>query len=243
MKQFNEQDEIEIDLVQIAKVLMSKIVVILAAGILLGIVALFVSKVILTPKYESTSKLYIINRQNEGQTTYSDIQSSTQLVKDYKVLVTSTPVVEKVISTLALDRTIEKLVEQITVSIESDSRVLEIKVIDQDPYTAKYITDALADISSDQITTVMKIEGVNVIEYGRVATTAAQPNTGRNVLIATMLGILISCAAVVIAYVMDDSIKSSDDIERYLGLSTLSLIPLSDEEKQASKYKRKILKR
>ena len=133
MESNSTNDEIQIDIRQLVMTIISNIWVILISGVACAVIALIISEVIIAPQYQSAAKMYIINRQNEGTTTYSDIQSSTQLVKDYKVLVTSSPVLDKVISNLDLGMSDDKLAETIQVSIETDSRVLEIVVMNKDP--------------------------------------------------------------------------------------------------------------
>ena len=65
-------------------------------------------------------------------------------------------------------------------------------------------------------------------------------------MVAGLIGFLIMAALIIIRYVLDDSIKTSDDVEKYLGLSTLSLIPLDEginkekvEKKQEQERKKK----
>ena len=164
----DNNEEVEIDIMQIIRMLLSKIWIVIVAGVVTAIVAFGITEIAITPQYQSSIKLYIINRQNGTTTTLSDIQSSTQLVKDYKVLVTSLPVVEQVVKDLDLDITPDALVGKISCEIETDSRVLQVTVTDTDPKRAKEIVDAIADVSAKQITSVMQIEGVNVIEYGRL---------------------------------------------------------------------------
>ena len=101
-------DEVEIDLRQIFSIILSKIVIIVLVGIIFGLAALIGSKLLIKPTYQSTTSLYVLNRQSQGTTTYSDLQSSTQLTQDYVVLVTSRSVTEKVISELKLDLTNDK---------------------------------------------------------------------------------------------------------------------------------------
>ncbi|MCM1467213.1 MAG: Wzz/FepE/Etk N-terminal domain-containing protein [Alistipes sp.] len=224
------QEEIEIDLGLILRVLLGKIWIILLAGVVCGLSAFIVSNYILPEKFESTAQLYIINRQNEGVTTYTDIQTSTQLVKDYKVLVVSRPVVEQVISNLDLSLTTQELVKAVTVDIASDSRVLSVSVKSNDPYTAKQIVDNLADVSSERICDVMQIDGVNIIEYGNIPDKQSSPNVLKITLIGAAFGLFAACAVIIAIHILDDSIKTADDIEHFLGISTLALIPLSEAE-------------
>ena len=226
----DNNEEVEIDIMQIIRMLLSKIWIVIVAGVATAIVAFGITEIAITPQYQSSIKLYIINRQNGTTTTLSDIQSSTQLVKDYKVLVTSLPVVEQVVKDLDLDITPDALVGKISCEIETDSRVLQVTVTDTDPKRAKEIVDAIADVSAKQITSVMQIEGVNVIEYGRVANAPSSPNVKKNTMLGAIAGIVIAIAVLVVNFILDDRIKTSDDVEKYLGITNLSLIPLTEEE-------------
>lgn len=228
----------EIDVLPIARKLLSKIWIVIIVAIIGAIIMVIETKMLVTPMYQSTIKLYIINRQNDNTTSYSDIQISTQLVKDYKVLVTSLPVVDQVINNLNLDMTEDQLIGQISCAIESDSRVLSITVTNPDPYMAKKIVDEVADVSAKQITSVMKIEGVNVIEYGRIPAGPSSPNVKSKAVKGGLAGAMLALVVIVLRLLMDDTIKNADDIERYLGISNLSMIPLTKEEYNGRKKKK-----
>ena len=231
----DNNEEVEIDIMQILMMLLSKIWILIVSGIAVAIIAFSITELAITPLYQSSIKLYIINRQNGSTTTLSDVQ-------DYKVLVTSLPVVEQVIRNLDLDMEADDLVSKIKCEIESDSRVLQVTVTDPDPERAKEIVDAVADISAKQITSVMQIDGVNVIEYGRVATSPSSPNVKKNTVLGAAVGVVLAIAVLVVKFLLDDTIKSSEDVERYLGITNLSLIPLTEEEyngHSSSKKKKK----
>lgn len=242
------EEEIEIDLGLLFRILLGKFWIILISGLVCGLTAFIVSNYILPEKFESTAQLYIINRQNEGVTTYTDIQTSTQLVKDYKVLVVSRPVVEQVISNLNLSVTTQELIKEVKVDIASDSRVLSISVKNNDPYVAKRIVDNLADVSSERICDVMQIDGVNIIEYGNIPARQCSPDVLKITILSAALGLATACAVIVAVHILDDSIKTADDIEHFLGISTLALIPLSEaeydgEDSSKKKQKKKIVRK
>lgn len=237
-------DEIEINLRQIFVVILNKIVVIGLVGVIFALLAFIGSKLLLKPVYESKTSLYVLNKQNQqGVTTLSDLQSATQLTNDYMILVKSRTVTEKVISDLNLNLKSEQLVKKISVKTPSDSRVLEITVSDHDQYEAKRIADKIAQISADTICDIMQIEKVNVVEEANVAEVPSSPNSTKNAIIAFALGLILAIAVVVVRFVMNDTINTSEDIEKYLGISTLALIPLSedldDSVDAASKAKKK----
>lgn len=238
----NRNDEIDIDLRQIISVIFSKIVVILLSGLIFGLLVFLGSKLLLKPEYKSSTSLYVLSRQSQGTTTYSDVQTSTQLTQDYKILVTSRNVLEKVISELKLNKTYTELADDIQVSSPTSTRVLNITVKNTDPYKAKEIVDKVASISSESICDIMQIEQVNVIEEGNVPTKPSSPNCTRNAAIALVLGIIVATVIVVLRFMLNDTIHTSEDIEKYLGLSTLAFIPLTqemDENKDKSKKKKK----
>ena len=160
------------------------------------------------------------------------------------ILVKSRTVTEKVISDLGLNTTNEKLAKQISVSTPSDSRVLEITVSNNDQYEAKRIADKVAEISADSICDIMQIEKVNVFEEANIPEKPSSPNCLKNAIIAFVLGMVLAIAIVVVRFVMNDTINTSEDIEKYLGISTLALIPLSEDlddsaEAAAKRKKRK----
>ena len=206
-----QNEEIEIDIGHILSILWDKIMVIIATGIIVGLGAFLVAKFFITPQYESETKLYVLNRANDSATTLSDVQLSTQLTKDYKILVTSAPVMNEVIKELKLDMKASQLASSISVDTPSDTRVLQIKV------------------SSQKICDIMKIEQVNVIEEGSLSETPAFAVVQKWTIIGALAGIVLSAAVIVIKSMLDDTVKTTEDVEKYFDLSTLAVIPISEE--------------
>lgn len=232
-------DEIEIDLVEILQVLIAKIPMMIAVGLLTALIAFLGSKFVIAPVYESTTKIYILNKQDNANVTYSDLQMGTQLTKDYAELIQSRFVLEEVIQQLGLELKYEELKDKVNVSTLSDTRIISISVKDKNPAMAMNIANAIRDASSVHITNVMDIEAVNVAETANMPTVKASPSVGKNTLIGGMMGVFVVAAAAVIIYLLNDTIKTADDVEKYLNLSTLALIPLKEGEKKSKKVSRK----
>lgn len=224
-----QNEEIEIDIGHILSILWDKIMVIIATGIIVGLGAFLVAKFFITPQYESETKLYVLNRANDSATTLSDVQLSTQLTKDYKILVTSAPVMNEVIKELKLDMKASQLASSISVDTPSDTRVLQITVVSDDPYQAKKIADCVAKVLSQKICDIMKIEQVNVIEEGSLSETPAFAVVQKWTIIGALAGIVLSAAIIVIKSMLDDTVKTTEDVEKYFDLSTLAVIPISEE--------------
>ncbi len=239
-----ENNEIEIDLVEVLHILFERIWLILEVGLFMALVCFILSKFVLTPTYESTTKIYILNKTGETSVTYSDVQMGTQLTKDYAELINSRYVLEEVIQKLGLETEYRNLRRQVHVNTPTDTRIVSITVEDIEPAQAMQTANCICEVASSHIQNVMDIEAVNVVEPANMPTVKAGPSVIKWTLFGGGVGILIVCISIFAQYAMDDTIKSSEDVEKYLGLSTLALIPVvSDGEKTKAKEKPKRARR
>ena len=226
----NSYDEIEIDLLDILYLLRSKLWLIILSGIITAAAAGLISTYMLTPMYQSKTQLYILAKPSSiTDLSLADLQIGNQLTQDYKILVKSRPVVTQVIENLDLDMTYEKMSNIIEVSSPANTRILEIEVEYPDPYIAKQIVDEFATVSIERIATIMDTAKPSIVEEGYASEYPSSPKTKRNVLIGGAIGVVLAAAICIVLHLMDDTIKSSEDIEKYLGLSTLGLIPIEEE--------------
>ena len=245
-KQYNN-DEIEIDLREVFILLISKAWLIALVGMLTAIIGFVLSAFVIAPTFESTSKIYILNKQQENTVTYSDVQLGTQLTKDYAQLITSRLVLEKVIEDLNLtevdaDMDYEAMLDKVEVTTPTDTRILSITVTDTDPVLAMEIANSVREAAAVHIKNVMDIEAVNVVETANLPMEKAGPSVLKWTLIGGCIGAFLVMAIVLLIFFMDDTIKNSDDVEKYLGLSTLALIPL-DTQAVAKNGKKKPAKK
>ena len=239
----NINDEIEIDLLEIFGLFLSRWILILLVALTTAMIGFAISFFLIDPTYESTTKIYILNKNENQNVTYSDMQLGTQLTKDYSELINSRYVLEEVIQKLHLDLDYQGLKDKVSVSTPSDTRIVSITVTDTDPVEAMNIANAVRESASNHIGNVMDIDAVNVVESANMPTKKAGPSYTKWTMIGGVLGAFIICAVILIQYLLDDTIKTSEDIERYLGLSTLGLIPVIDTGDNTKKKKKKKAKR
>lgn len=240
-----ENDELTIDLGELFSVLLSRAHVIILAGIVLAMAAFAGTKIFITPKYTSSTSMYmLVKADNTAGLTNSDLQTGTQLTQDYMELVTSRSVMEKVISVLNLDMTSEELAGSVTAENKTNTRILTIYVENEDPKLAQQIADEIRDAVSTKIGDVMEIDAVNTIEEASLPTSPSSPSTMKNTAIGGMLGILLAAGIFVLIFILDDTIKTPDDVEYYLGLNVLTSIPLQDGTvKKPKRTKRRTTRR
>ena len=241
-------DEIEIDLREVFILLISKMWLIVLAGMLTAVVGFALSAFLIAPTYKSTSKIYILNKQQENTVTYSDVQLGTQLTKDYAQLITSRLVLEKVIEDLNLEEVYEGInyegmLNKVEVTTPTDTRILSITVTDTDPVMAMNIANCVREAAAVHIKNVMDIEAVNVVETANLPMEKAGPSITKWTIIGGCIGAFLVIAVVLVIFFLDDTIKTSDDVEKYLGLSTLALIPLDTQQATAKGGKKKPVKK
>ena len=242
-----EEREIEIDLRDLFIGLMQNIWSIMLSACIGALIAFLLCTMVISKKYVSTTKIYAINKQNEATLTYSDLQTGSQLSKDYAALVTSRTVTSKVIAQLDLQNTYpdmanitpDKLAKMISVDVQTDTRIISISVTDTMPTRAQDIANAVRVAASEHIYNVMDIEAVNIVDYANLPEGAKSPNTKKSIVLGFMFGFILAAGIVILIRIMDDTIKTSDDVERYLGLSVLGSIPYDDNVDTAKKKKKK----
>ena len=234
----NEQ-EYEIDLKEIAIAILDRIWIVISVGIACALLVGIITKVFITPMYTSTTKLYVINKQNsDNNITYTDLQTGNLLTNDYIIQVKGTKVLSQVISELNLTDTEDELASRITVSNPENSRFIVISVSDKDPVVAQQIASCVAKVSSDVVKEVMDLEKVNVAEEANLPLEESSPNLKKNVLLGGAAGVFVSLLLIVVFYLLNDRIRTPEDVKRYLGLNTLGQIPVLENSGNTKRKQR-----
>lgn len=225
----------EIDLLELLGYLLHRIWIIIVSAVMIAAAAFFISSFFVTPLYQSVTKVYILSRQNESSLTYSDVQLGTQLTKDYAGMIKSRTVLESVISEMGLQMTYEQLGGAVSVETSSDTRILGIRVTDENPARAQMIADAIRVSAAEHIKNVMDVEAVNVVDEANYPDHPASPNIYKWTIIGGLIGAVMAVCALTAVFMLDDTIKTSDDIEKYLNISTLATIPVFEDEDKEKK--------
>lgn len=232
--------EIEVNMKELFDAIIKRIWIIVIAGLLCAIATGLISKFMLKPVYTSSTKIYVINRQNKAMTTYADLQTGAQLTQDYKILVKSRPVTEQVLRKLNLSMTHEQLIRKIAVKTPSDTRILEIVVENTDPRLAKQLADSIAEVSSERMVSIMEMEKANIVEPANLPTRPSSPSVLYSAMIGGLIGGFLAVFMILIFFLSDDTIKSYEDIEKHLGVTALGMIPFESINHQEKNKKQKL---
>lgn len=223
------QNEIEIDLIDLLYYLKKKIWIIVAAFVLCAALGAVFTTFFMEDEYTAKTRMYVLNRSSETNVSSSDYSISNYMINDYKILITGENVSKEVIETLDLDMSVSQLAGKISVEAIDNTRVLQIKVVDTKPQRAANIANCVREVASEQLKEIMNVEAVNLVYEAEAPLHKSGPSLTKNTVLAAALGMVAAIGVLVVIYVLDDTIRTEEDVERYLGLSVLGVIPISSE--------------
>jgi len=222
-----EQDKIEIDVVQVLKVLWKRKLMIALVAIATGVLAFGFSSFIVKPQFTSTTRIYVVNR-NQGDKpglSNQDLQAGSYLVKDYREIILSQDVLEKVVTEQNLKFDAKALAKKIQVTVPADTRIVSISVKDGNPEEASRIANGLREVAAQKIISVTKVSDVTTLEEARPALSPSSPNIRRNTILGVGVGAGIVILLAISVEVLDDRVKRPEDIEEVMHISLLGVIP------------------
>lgn len=225
----NQNEEQGLDLLGLLLYLKKKVVLIGIVAAVFAVIGLLGTAIFIAPEYTASTRIYVLNKQNEDKVVTSDYQIANYMISDYTVLITGRNVTKEVISTLELDLTTKELSEMIQVTAPDNTRILQISVTDTDPQRAADIANSVRQIASEQIKDIMDVDAVNLVYTAETPSKPSGPSLIKNTLIVMILGVAAVVGVLAVIFVLDDAIHTEEDVQRYLGLGTLGVIPVSTE--------------
>lgn len=222
-----ENQAVEIDVFAMLKTLWKRKFSIVLVALVFAIAAFGYSAFLAKKEYQSTSRIYVVSRQNQDNNalTNSDLQAGSYLVKDYREIILSQNVLSQAIEELKLDMTPAELSKKISVSVPTDTRILSITAKDGNPKEAARIANGLRNVAAEKIISVTKVSDVTTLDEAEVPQSPSSPNIRRNVLLGFIAGAGLMVVLLVVVEVLDDRVKRPEDIEELMGLTLLGVVP------------------
>ena len=222
-----ENQAVEIDVFAMLKTLWKRKFSIVLVALVFAIAAFGYSAFLAKKEYQSTSRIYVVSRQNQDNNalTNSDLQAGSYLVKDYREIILSQNVLSQAIEELKLDMTPAELSKKISVSVPTDTRILSITAKDGNPTEAARIANGLRNVAAEKIIAVTKVSDVTTLDEAEVPQSPSSPNIRRNVLLGFIAGAGLMVVLMVVVEVLDDRVKRPEDIEELMGLTLLGIVP------------------
>lgn len=230
----------ELDLRELLYVVKRRLLFILTLPVVAAVVALVLSQFVLTPVYQASTTLWVI-KDGSAQINYNDLLLNRNLTKTYAEVAKSRAVMVDVIERLGLERVrVETLQKRLTVTPVRDTEILSFTVEDSSPIMAARLADAMAEAFMRQIRTYMKLENVVVVDPAMEPLTPFKPRIVINVAAAFVLGLMASMGLAFLMEYLDTSLKSPEDVARYLGLPVLAVIPTFEVAQESAPAQRRV---
>lgn len=229
----------ELDLKEFFIMLWNKKIQIILIILVFAIIGIVYTIGFVVPEYSSYTTLLLAgssnNSNNTTTITATDITLNSKLVSTYSVLIKSTDVVSQVISNLGIDMNVEALKRNISVTSEADTEVLRITVTDQNPSYAARIANEIANVFSQKVAEIYNINNVYVVDDAKESSTPSNINHTKDVAIFMAIGVVASIGYVLIANMLDTTVKTVEDVEKAFKIPVIATIPLDIVEKGGKK--------
>jgi len=230
-----ENDEIEIDLLALVKVLWSRALVLVLTALIAGAATFAVTAFLIKPKYEATAAMYVNNSSfSFGSTSFSisssELTASNSLVATYIFILESRTTLEDVIAAADLPYSYEQLSKMITTEAVTGTAAFNVTVESESPVEAELIANTIAKLLPDRIAEIVDGSSVRIVDYAIVPAHRSSPSFVKNTALGVLMGLFLSAAVVTVKYIVNeqtnDVITSADDLKAlYPDIPVLALIP------------------
>lgn len=221
------QQEVELDLIGLLFHLKRKIWLIVLVAVLAGLIGFAGSKLFTTPLYTATTQVYVY--QQNTSIDYNNLAVASQLRRDCAVIIKGESVTREVVEMLELPMNPKTLSRAIRVDTEDNTRILKISYTDVDPERATLIVNTVRDVAAKHTKELMQSDVLRTLFEASLPQAETTTNVRKSTLVAAGVGAAAMIALLVLVFLLDDTIRTEDDVQNHLGLSTLAVIPLSNE--------------
>lgn len=219
------EDEVEIDLLELFSHYLDNIKWVIGAFVLFAIAAAAVTVFAITPKYTATSKMYMVSSSSQSVVDLTDLNIGQSISSDYVELLQTRPIIESVIREQELDYTYKQMLELLNISVIKDTRIIRIEATSVDKREAMIIANALADKGVSELPKLMETPEPHIAEYAIVPVNMSSPSLAKNTMLGALLGMLLVLCVLTVQFLLDDTFKTAEDIQKEFGVMPLTVIP------------------
>jgi len=227
----------ELDLKELFSIFWNKRLEIILITLIFIVIGIGYSYFFITPEYKAVTSLVLAQSSSsgtqagDGAITTTDITMNSKLVSTYSELIKRNTVLGQVATNLDIEeKEIDAIKNKISVSAAKDTEIIEIAVTNEDPNKAAEIANEIAKVFSEKIVEIYNISNIYLLDKAEVPTTPSNINHMKDVVIFAFIGLVISAGYVLVANMLDNTVKTEEDVEKSTGLLVLSSIPLYDVE-------------
>lgn len=210
-----------------------------------GIIAVYLNFFVFVPIYQAYTTMLITGLSTAetaadaaatGNMSFEDIIAGQSLISEYSAIISSNRVTGAVVEELNdPDVTQEALRSMISINSVNDTRIMRISIVDTDPVKAARIADVVANVFSEEIVNLYRIENVDIIDTAEVPVYPIAPEKRKNVVLTVFTAFVFAIGIILLFDFLNTKIKTSEDVESRLDLSILGSIPVNESNKGRGK--------
>ncbi len=219
------EEELEIDLIELFSYFLDRIRWIVGAFIIGALLAGLITHFAITPKYTATAKMYMVSSSSQSVVDLTDLNIGQTISGDYVELLKTRPIIEGVIEEQHLTYTYKELVGMVNLTVVNNTRIIQIDVTSTDKKEAMNIANALAEKGVKELPKLMETPEPHIAEYAIVPVNKSSPSLTKNTMIGAMIALLIMLVIFTVQFMLDDTFKTAEDIEKEFGVMPLTVIP------------------
>ena len=208
------------------------IVITMVVSILISFVY---TKMFMTPLYSSTAKVVVFKKQavsaENGSANDLELTASSYLTRNFIEIINDEFVLNDVAKELGDKYSYAQLKSFLSINNPTNTHVIEITATSPNAEDSQKIVSTICYVAQEKIAEFMGLDRIKTLNYGKVANAPSSPNLSKNMITGGILGLVISLSAIVIIYITDNKVSSTEDVEKYLGMSVLATIPYNNKNK------------
>lgn len=222
----------ELDLKELFNVFWNKKLQIVLIVAIFAVIGMIYTIGFVTPMYSSYTTLVLATADNTSGTektnsiTATDVTMNSKLVSTYSEIVKSKNILRQVISNLSINVSEEDLRNHVTVTSVKDTELIEITVSNENATYAAKVANEIAKVFTEKVKEIYNINNVHVVDEAEVSSVPSNINHMKDIVIFAFIGVVIAVAYVLIANMLDTTIKSPEDVEKGFGIPVIASIPL-----------------
>ena len=235
----NRDNRAEIYLIDILYLIKRHLFLLLFVMALCGGIGYLYTRYLLTPLYTATSSMYVVSASDNSILNLSDLNMGTSLASDYVQLAQSRTLLERVLEETGEDITLDELRRILTIRNVSSTRILEFTITSPDPEQSLRLANAFLNQAIPYLPEVMGVHGNDPTAVDP----AVLPETPTNLryrtymALSAAMGFVLVVGVLIIQLMLNDTFDSEDDIERYLGVTPMAVIPENGQKHRDSGYR------
>lgn len=225
------------DLRDLLSVLRARWIVIVAATLIGGLLALGMS-LLTPPSYQAKVQFYVtVAGGDSASAAYQGSLGAQQRVQSYAALVKSTNITQQVVDTAGADLAPSQVAGQTTATADAKTVLLNVAVTDSDPQRALQLAEGFGEVLPEAINRLETPDGggpalakLTVVNPPALPTSPIAPKTEQNVAIGIVLGLLAGIGVALLINAFDRRVKSSEQLESIAGKPVVGSIPFRKAE-------------